>query len=155
MQHRLKSIGVAFCVLLMAASPDGSAAIQAPSSAAPAIELLGDMWLEGVVGQATVRAYIGDAGYPKTEGLWGMYYYTKYWTGIPLEGDWIAAGRIRLFEGDPGNSGPKPRFDLRVSGSGPVTGTTRIGRLRWPTRPAGGSTLMKASSTCCPPIHET
>jgi len=54
--------------------------------------------------------------------LWGIYYDTKDWTPVPLEGDWTPPGRIRLFEGDPRDEGPKPRFDLSISESA-VDGT--------------------------------
>ena len=48
----------------------------------------GDRWFEGTVGNAAVRMYVGDAGWPLTEGLWGIYFFEKSWEPIPLEGKW-------------------------------------------------------------------
>ena len=57
-----------------------------------------------------------------------MYYYTKYWTPIPIDGacitagDCLSNGRLRLAEGDPQDAAVKPTFDLEVESSGQVTG---------------------------------
>jgi hypothetical protein len=66
---------------------------------------------------------VSDAGSPRSEGLWGLYYYTKHWSPLPLDGDWTAPGQIRLAEGDPGETAGKPRFDLKVSQPRTVEGT--------------------------------
>ena len=87
------------------------------------LQSLGDVWLEGTVGSAAVRVYIGDAGWPKSSGLWGMYYYTRYWSPLPLDGDWSGPGQIRLTEGEPGASAAQARFDLNVSARQSVDGT--------------------------------
>jgi hypothetical protein len=52
-----------------------------------------------------------------------VYYYTKDWSPLPLDGDWTAPGQIRLAEGDPGDTAAKPRFDLKVSQTRAVEGT--------------------------------
>jgi hypothetical protein len=78
--------------------------------------------LEGTIGQNAVRLFVETAGYPKEAGLWGMYFYTRYWTPIPLEGEQLSANSIQLLEGDPSDSPLRPRFDLTMSGEA-VTGT--------------------------------
>ena len=110
-------LSVAVALLLTIAKPINPTAQET--------KFLGDVWLEGTVGSALVRVYLGDAGYPKKDGgLWGMYYYTKFWTPIPLDGDWVAPGRVRLLEGDPlDETSLKPRFELTIPASGPATGT--------------------------------
>jgi hypothetical protein len=109
-------LGLVCCLWWLAVAQATSVAAQRPES-------LGDVWLEGTVGSAAVRAYVGDAGYPKEDGLWGMYYYTKYWLPLTLEGGWTSPGQVRLTEGDPGNARAKPRFDLKMSQSPLVEGT--------------------------------
>jgi hypothetical protein len=78
------------------------------------------VWFEGTVGDATIRAYVGDAGWPKPNGFVGIYYYTKYWTPLRSTVTWIAPGRIGSLKGDPDSEAPKPRFDLNLSRSGAV-----------------------------------
>src|SRR4051794_14873062 len=61
-----------------------------------------DTWLEGTIGpNLRVRMFIGDAGWPLTEGLQGMYFYTSRWEPIPLEGEALPSGGLRIYEGDP------------------------------------------------------
>jgi len=120
MRRLLHKISVGCCLLALSGSPSRGVLAQAPLTAAKEQQSLGDVWFEGTVGDATIRAYVGDAGWPKPNGLWGIYYYTKYWTPLPLDGDWIAPGRIGLVEGDPDSEAPKPRFDLNLSRSGAV-----------------------------------
>jgi hypothetical protein len=94
------------------------------NSATQETKYLDDLWLEGTVGSALVRVFIGRAGYPKRSGLWGMYYYTNHWIPIPLDGDWVATGRVQFLEGDPSDEkSAKARFELAIPESGPVTGT--------------------------------
>ena len=110
------------CLLVLTAGAGHRAVAQVPAARASEPQPFGDAWFEGTVGNAAVRVYVGDAGWPKKDGLWGMYYYTQYWTPIPLEGNWVSRGRLRLVEGDPGSDALKPAFDLSVTPSG-ATGT--------------------------------
>ena len=110
------SVGLVCCLW-------GVGVAQSTSTASPSPQHLGDMWLEGNVGGEAIRAYIGDAGWPKSSGLWGAYYFTKNWSAIPLDGDWTAPGRVRLTEGVAGDAGAKRRFDLNISQPGAVEGT--------------------------------
>ena len=111
-----------------------------------------DAWFEGTIGYAPIRAYVGDAGWPKSDGVWGIYYYTKYWTPIALEGDWTRDGRLRLAEGDPGSDGPRPHFDLTVTRSS-ANGTWRSEdgrrtvpvRLRRVPKPAGFKDAIRSA----------
>jgi hypothetical protein len=75
----------------------------------PSQSELASTWLEGRIGDATVRMFVESAGFPKNAGLWGLYYDTARWEPIVLDGDWSAAGRIRLYEGVPS---PEPRASL-------------------------------------------
>ncbi|MDO8794064.1 MAG: hypothetical protein Q7J25_05535 [Vicinamibacterales bacterium] len=125
------------CALLIATLSDSRLASQSAPAPVPETQLP-ETWLEGSIGPgAAVRVFIESAGWPKDGGLWGMYYYTKYWTPIALEGDWISPGRILMYEGDPGaESRLRPRFDLQLSAQGAVTGawTSADGRRRLPVR---------------------
>ena len=51
---------------------------QAPADTGNDAARFTDAWFEGTVGYAPVRAYVGGAGWPKSDGMWGIYYYTKY-----------------------------------------------------------------------------
>jgi len=111
-----KSLGLGCMLLLLAAQASHG-------QAAPTDRTLGDVWLEGTIGAAAVRVYIADAGWPKESGIRGIYYYTRYWTPLPLDGDWVDDQHIRLIEGDADNNYPQPRVDLTLSNSTAVTGT--------------------------------
>ena len=114
-----------------------------------AVPAYSEIWLEGTIGKdASVRLYIETAAHPKSagpqpDGLWGMYYYTKYWAAIPIDGacvtvgDCLSTGRLHLEEGDPyRNAALKPRLDLEVQSSGQVTGswTSADGTRKLPVR---------------------
>lgn len=96
--------------------------------------------MAGVIGQTTIRLFVESAGFPKNEGLWGVYYYTRYRTPIPIEGERLSIGTIRLYEGvDNGDALPprsRPRLDLEMSDPATVTGTwtSADGRRRLPVR---------------------
>jgi len=115
------ALSLVCCSAVLVCWPWSVGGAQSPIAAQPAI--LGDVWLEGTVGREPVRAYIADAGWPKSTGLWGAYYFTKNWAGIALDGLWSAPGRIRLNEGDPDTAGAKPRFDLTTSHPSSMEGT--------------------------------
>lgn len=112
-----------------------AAVAQAPAIKGNSAAGFTDAWFEGTIGYAPVRAYVGTAGWPKSDGMWGIYYYTKYWTPIALEGDWTRNGRLRLAEGDPKSDDPKPHFDLTVTrSSANGTWTSEDGRRTVPVR---------------------
>jgi hypothetical protein len=115
---------------------------------------LPETWLEGRIGgNAAIRMFLETSGYPKENGLWGMYYYTRDWIPIPLEGERLASGRIRLYEGDPGrNVGTRARFDLDVSdAAATATWTSADGTrtlpvdLRRVARPASYEAALKSA----------
>jgi len=69
---------------------------------APGKAALDDTWLEGTVGRAPVRMFVGPGGFPLPDGhIWGAYFYTRAWEFIPLDGERLASGVIRVYEGDP------------------------------------------------------
>lgn len=83
--HLTKLGGIA-CLLSLTASVGHRVVAQAPAAPASERRAFGDAWFEGTVGNATVRVYVEDAGWPKEDGLWGVYYYTMHWSPLPLEG---------------------------------------------------------------------
>jgi hypothetical protein len=117
------SVAKGYCVLLAlivcGVVRVGSGQTTSPPMTAP--EKFGDVWLNGTVGTAEVKIYIGEASSAR-KGLEGIFVYSTDWSGLPLKGDWSVPGRIRLSEGDPGSPTPKAAFDLDVSQS-QVTGT--------------------------------
>ena len=123
MRLQLKAVSVTWCSIGLVYGFLGVGMAQAPSPVAQPPQPLGEVWLEGVVGGEAIRAYIGDAGWPKSKGLWGMYYSTKDWSPFPLDGAWTAPTQIRLSVGVPDNAGAKPRFDLNISQARSVEGT--------------------------------
>jgi len=146
---------VAFgCVLLLLATQSHHAIAQAAKS-----RDLGEVWLEGTVGTAAVRMYLGDAGWPRESGIQGIYYYTKYWMRIPLDGDWVDHDHLRLVEGDSTDSTPQPRLDLALSNSQVVTGTWTAAdgartvpvRLRRVSKPAGFDIAIRQPSRFADP----
>jgi len=59
--------------------------------------------------------FIETAGWPKDDGLWGVYYYTSDVFPITLEGEQLPNGMIHMYEGDPGESRDhRARLDLKL-----------------------------------------
>jgi hypothetical protein len=151
----MKAHGLCGCLLVVSTLSNSVAVAQEAPAAVPEGSRFPQTWLEGTIGQsATVRLFVEPAGYPKMSGLWGMYYYTRYWTPIPLEGEHLSPDTIRLYEGEPnGNSPSRPRFDLNVSEPATVTGTWTSGdgrrtlpvRLRRIAQPAAYETAIQNS----------
>jgi hypothetical protein len=112
------------CVLTIATLSDSRLGAQNAPAAVQETELP-QTWLEGSIGpDAVVQLFIESAGWPKKGGLWGICYYTKYWTPISLDGEWVSPGRIVMNELDPVTDAPSgARFDLQLSADGAVTGT--------------------------------
>jgi hypothetical protein len=93
---------------------------------APVRDDLPPTWLEGDIGGNPVRMFIEAGGWPKEDGLWGAYYYTRDWSPLMLDGTRLADGTLRLSEGEPGPSVEgRPRLDIKIGTT--VTGTWTSG----------------------------
>jgi len=92
---------------------------QAQEPAQP-LKGLQDTWLEGTIGRQAVRMFVGPGRFPLQEGrIWGGYFYTRAWEFIPLEGESLPSGVLRVYEGDPSipQSG-RARLELTIDSSG-------------------------------------
>lgn len=109
------------CVGALLAS-GGVRAEHPPAAVTPRFD---DTWLEGTIGKNLhVRMYVGAAGFPERDGLWGAYFYTSQWTLIPLEGPDPSSATVVLHEGNPIlDEAARPRLELNFASRPRVTGT--------------------------------
>jgi len=93
--------------------------------------------------------FVEAAGYPKNEGLWGVYYRTDDWTPVPMEGEELEPGRIRMFELLPSlSSRTGARLDLTLPKRGDVSGT-------WWSFEEGQTRAVRLRRVPQPPSYET
>jgi hypothetical protein len=110
------------CVALAAVLADSRPIAQTATPAGQQPAELPETWLEGNIGRRSLRMFLEAAGWPKDDGVWGVYYYTDDRFPITLEGERLPNGVIRVYEGDPGDSREdRARMDLSFGSA--VTGT--------------------------------